>query len=475
MKTLRTASLISFIACLTLSISSCNQTTQTPQLAGLKIEFNNNTGLPDSNVYLTVQNPKLGYHSFYMTYVKKGKGDTTFVNFDDPTDLMSTSIALSDIDQSSIYVDSVISGIFFVSYGNKLTSKKSAPSYIGKGEKDYYTPFQNFELTRVGNPGDQGDMTAINFFTAPMAITSYSKTGDTLQSKEYNLSVDAIRDQLTALTNNNPNAVILSKDSTTYIRIIGPSSYSKGQTNPYPSFVSYLNSIQSAKDTTIIKNHNAFVDTAKKPSNYDFRLNFKATVNSTSIFLTGKIEVYKTLFGKSPALDTTFDHISLTINSPADSTSLLDLVIYGQSIADNVTFSPTWNNISNYMDSVNLSNPKAYSITKNLAVGEITTGILLGLINSDSLSPSGDTLKNIASQDWWTMNPMKAFSDVQNNPSYYNQYANVIYKASNNQVYSIPYSDRLGNGPLVNSVNFNGTPVSKWVIRLDPPLGAVNK
>lgn len=436
---------------------------------GLQVQFTNNTGLHDSLVFITIQNPSLGSNSFNVAYLKNDS--IAHIPFASSTALMSKSISLADLDSTGMYVDTIISGIFFVSYGAKLESVTAAPSFVGGGT-DFHTPFQNFELTRLGNLGDQGDLTAINYFTAPMSIKSYDASGNLLQSKGYVDSTSAILSKLIAITNSNPSAVIKTLDQKTYVRVIGPSSYSATETNPYPSFIPYLNSIQEANDTALIQNHNAFVDTATNANNYDFRLNFKATVLDSTIQLNGSVAVYKTPYGSTTALDKTFQNVSVRIACPDDSIGPLNLVIYGQSIKHNVSFSG-WEPIQNYMDSVALSNSSAFNITQSLAIGEVTTGLLLGLIDSDSLSPSLDSLKNMPSQDWWTMVPMKAFSDVQSDSLYYNQYANVIYKASQNEVYSIPYSDRLGSGPLVNSVNYNGSAVSKWIITLDPPLGKV--
>jgi len=50
------------------------------------------------------------------------------------------------------------------------------------------------------------------------------------------------------------------------------------------------------------------------------------------------------------------------------------------------------------------------------------------------------------------------------------QYANVLYGASNNEVYSIPYSDRLGSGPLVDSVKHGNSSVDTWVVTLGTPV-----
>ena len=50
-------------------------------------------------------------------------------------------------------------------------------------------------------------------------------------------------------------------------------------------------------------------------------------------------------------------------------------------------------------------------------------------------------------------------------------YANVIYETSNNTVYGVPYSDRFGKGPLVNTVYYDGKNVNYWVVGVGAPIG----
>ncbi len=64
------------------------------------------------------------------------------------------------------------------------------------------------------------------------------------------------------------------------------------------------------------------------------------------------------------------------------------------------------------------------------------------------------------------------FSEVQPNSPYYNTYADVIFNTSGNTVYGVPCSDRFGQGPLVNTVNWSGTAVGYWVVGIGTPLPA---
>jgi len=95
----------------------------------------------------------------------------------------------------------------------------------------------------------------------------------------------------------------------------------------------------------------------------------------------------------------------------------------------------------------------------------------MGFINSPYI-PDGETtaLKDMTSEQWWKLDPVVAFSSIQPAQDRYNPYADVLYWASKNSVYSIPYSDRLGSGPLVNTVEYEGKTVDTWVITLGRPV-----
>ena len=66
------------------------------------------------------------------------------------------------------------------------------------------------------------------------------------------------------------------------------------------------------------------------------------------------------------------------------------------------------------------------------------------------------------------------FAEIQPNNAYYSVYSNVIFNATNNTVYGVPYSDRFGTGPVVNSVSYTADgisyPVNYWVIGIGAPL-----
>jgi len=440
----------------------------------LNLLFVNNTGLSDDEVFITFQNPSLGNKNFDVKY---GEAKTP-VPFGSPKYIMSTSLSLKTIGKGGFSVANLAGGIVFVSYGNALSATETVPSFIGSSGSDYKTQFQPFELTRVGGSGDQGDMTAINYFTAPMSIKSYNGgvKGTLLQSKAYKKNAIEIGNELGALTNNDESAVVTNQtgELLQFIRYIGPSSYGLTETNPFASMVPYLKAIHEAGQKTIIKNNNAFNQPkagGKNSTNYNFTLNLTAEVKADStIQLDGDITTTIKPFGNKPASQgETFKDATVTI--PVSNLNALNHVIYGQVIDSIVKFGPGWSKLKAYMKKIGLDSQGAWNITKNMAIGEISSGLLMGFFNS-SVVPVGHSqpIKDMASCEWWKLDPIIAFSDVQKKKAYYNQYANVLYKASSNEVYSIPYSDRLGTGPLVNSVSYNGMDVDTWEVTLEPPL-----
>ncbi|MBD8890624.1 hypothetical protein [Roseibium litorale] len=436
----------------------------------LELKFVNSTTLEDSKVFITFQIIPGGQPDFDVTY-----GSGKAVSFKAADCIISESLSLKDIGPAGFEVTRAEGVVIYVSYGAPLTSTTSAPAYIGGGT-DYGTLFQPFELTRTGNPGDQGDMTAINYFAAPMKISSYGQDASKpLQSVGYLTGANQIGNEISKLTGANPLSRITNTGGY-LVRYIGPSSFNpQDATIPFPTFVPYLQAVYKAGQQTKIANNNAFVYPpagTNGSTNYNFILDMTATAQADgSIVLDGTISTEITPAGQAPSPGKSFSGCKLTI-SAADE-NLYNGVIYGQAFAGNsaVSFSGGWSELKAYITSLGLDPQDAYGTTQRLAVGEITSGLLMGFVNSQ-VTPKGGTIpiKDMTSRDWWTITPVIAFEDVQPDHPYYNTYAQVIYSASGNEAYSIPYSDRLGDGPLVNSVSFENQDVLSWTVELLPPL-----
>ncbi|MDA1262138.1 MAG: carboxypeptidase regulatory-like domain-containing protein [Planctomycetota bacterium] len=445
--------------------------------APLNMKFINNTLLPDKDVWITFQNPSKGLTDFDVTY------SGTPVSFALPSNLMSTSVNLHQIGTAGFSITRIVSNPIFVSYGAPLLSTIAAPAYVNPQGLDYMTRFQSFELTRHPIVSDQGNLTAINFFTAPMRIQSYHQESNNsftlLQETGYTKNATTIAASLDTATNGNPNAVV--KDATgKVIRYIGPSAFDVTN-NPYKSFLPYVEAVRTAGQTTQIENSNGFLNTTTM-KNYIFTLCMEADILlDNSISISGSITT-KVIQSGSPITDgPTF--AGLTMKIDAHEPGKFDNVIYYQ--ADNetqvITFND-WNSLKMYMQNEGFSQAVAeenLSTTQSLLIGEITTGLLGGFVNSDYVPPGGGTtpVKNMKSLQWWSLTAIPLPKTLQPTHEYYNVWAEVILEASSNEVYSVPYSDRFGSGPLVNSVQYGqeALSVDRWVITLDAPISLPTK
>lgn len=440
----------------------------------LAINFTNHSGLSSDDVYLTFgvpagnPDPLNSPNDFNIAY---GPSNTP-VTFANKKNMMSEPISLTELGTTGLTVNYAQSVAVYVSYGKKMESTTASPVFIGSGI-DYNTQFQTFEITMMGQPGDQGNMTAINYFTAPMKIESFAGTS-VLETKSFSKTADKIAEELGALAT---SAGVLDKGE--LIRYIGPSSYNSG--NPWPSFSPYLKAMNAATQMTYFANQNGFiknVTTGQKtvPHNIIYRFDLKSTVGSdNSISSTGG-----TVTVRDGTLGTTLGTFSdCDVIIAGSSQSALDQLIYGQApyTSDLITWGSGWAKLKAEMIK-EFTVPKKgspgagyFNTLQATVIGEITSGFLMGMVGSDVL-PAGKTvkIKDMQSSDWWTLNPIVAFAQVQPNNAYYNTYANAIYQGSSNESYSIPYSDRLGTGPLVNTVEFNGSDVTSWTVTLEPPI-----
>jgi hypothetical protein len=409
--------------------------------------------------------------------------------------LMTQPYLVSDImSQGGLMVTHASSTGLYVFYDNPIGNDRNlAPEAISSAIASYNTRWQEFELTMTGNVGDQGDVTAVDCFTAPLSITSYDADRNQLQRVGWNAKASKVGAGLKRFATISypptPTAVAVAKNATGNIyRYIAPKLFNTSNAQyvpmPWPSFIPYTQNINQASATTHIYRQNSFVATSG--TNYTFGADMQLTANSDgSLSITSKITATSSPTDPNlPAsgywVDSPLGSNSWTV-SAADSDAF-NYAIYAQARAAtavqiNETESPytDFKNFCNSTPGLGTDGAQAYDTTLNMIVGEVTGAILFGFANSPVLY-NGTPIGQMDSQDWWTMNPVQAFSDAQpdhTNPPFYSAYGDVIYRYSNNGVYGAPYSDRFklsSNSPLVNSVQYNGTPVATWVIGIGAPL-----
>lgn len=454
------------------------------------------------NVWIQVQDPN--YQSTTINFQATYANGTKSIDFSDSGNqvMMSLPVKLSDIGAGGLNIIFSESAVFYVFYDDPTgNSRTAAPDFMGSTQR-----FMPFELTMKGNTGDQGNLTAINYFTSPLSIRSYQNNPipnpaePVLQQTGFGTATATqIGARFAAATGGNPSAVVTDANGR-IIRYLGPSDVfqtPEGQPmpNPWPSFLPYTLSIHEANQGTTIKRTNGFNFAA--PDNlpvYQFGADMTATANSDgSLTITGSITVsvnapIKTGNpGLPPGGAWTGATFSFSVSDP--DIDAFNNAIYGQVQNSAVSFTgQAWDDFKTFTQNTlqdptkahdpntnpSLYDPQvgsAYDTTRKMFVGEVTTGLLGGFFNSD-YQVNGEYIKNMYSNQWWSLNPIVAYSTIQPSNPYYNIYAAVIFDKSSNSVYGVPYSDRFGSGPLVNTVQYNGASVNYWVLGIGAPLPA---
>ncbi|MFZ5451244.1 MAG: InlB B-repeat-containing protein [Thermodesulfobacteriota bacterium] len=457
------------------------------------------------NVWLQVQDKTQGFSATY--------GGGTPITFQNSGDIMSVPVPLSAIGTGGLTVSYANGVVLFMFYDDPTNNDRTqAPPQMTSQQR-----FMPVELTMTGAAGDSGDLTAINYFTAPLGLRSYSvdptqHPDNWLQQTGFGSATTAqIGALLATASSGNPNAVVKNAQGQ-IIRYLGPSN-DFTVTNPWPSFVPYTQSIYAANQPTQIQNTNSF----KFPPPYSAPVytfgtdNMIATANADgSLNITGRITVSvngairKGTVHNNPDPPASGYWDGATFGFSVSNVNDFNNAIYGQVQNSAVTLTGlAWGQFQDFCQNTWMNpdqpynattNPSlndlfqspplqsgggnAYNTTVNLFIGEVTTGLLGGFLNcgvaSNYLPDNGAALKNVPSNHWWLQNPIVGFAGIQPNNPYYNVYANVIFDKSNNTVYGVPYSDRFGTGPVVNAVSYttNGVSyyVNYWVIGIGAPL-----
>jgi hypothetical protein len=444
-------------------------------------------------VWLQVQDKS---QTFAATY-----GSGSHITFQNPGEQMSVPVKLSDIGTAGLNVTFSNSAVLFVFYDDPTANDRTAaPDQMVSQQR-----FMPFELTMTGAAGDGGNLTAINYFTAPLSLKSYSLNpiqhpgNPPLQQTGFGqVTAAQMAAQFAAATGGNPKAVVKTKTGG-IARYLGPSNLFNG-TNPWPSFLPYTQAIHAAGQSTKIQNTNGFHFPNEPLPLYTFGTDdMIATAGADgSLTITGPItvSVNGTIKPGNPVLPPGGAWTGATFAFSTSTPNDFNNAIYGQVKTDAVSFTGSaWSDFETFtkntlQDPTKAHDPttnpslydlfadgsggNAYNTTVNMFIGEVTTGLLGGYFNSDYLV-GGTAIKNMASKQWWALNPMVGFAEIQPLHPYYNPYANVIFNRSNNTVYGVPYSDRFGEGPLVNSVTYKTSGgvsyyVNYWVVGVGAPI-----
>jgi hypothetical protein len=526
--------------------------------AQLNMWFTNTSSYANSNVWITIQRgqnpatdvtvltnrPNVTYGSALTSFNWQMYSNATGTVWVPGTygNLFSETVSLADIVNASGgdrglltwsgYADSAA---VYISYGTPFIGGTAALSnnYTVSGvspnnpsDPNYRVAYQPFEITYGSGangtpaPGDQGDLTAINYFTAALQIQSFtntSGTGTALQQVGFTQTGPQIGASLTNITAGNSvpsggaegnagGTAVITNGSGEIIRVLGPSTFGVSPTNgwgygTYANFDSYL--AGAGSNNASFTNNSAYNTMSGTPSgnytnkNVSFAFNNSVTntVSGYALNPTGTFTVVTTVYTNS-AVDgapstNTYSNIVFNVNPTAQGgqgasviSNITSQFIYGGSFTafnggiftntDGTPATYSWfeggdwaafsNSLSGFVDGGGTNG--IMDITAQVA-GEISTGFAAGFVGSEAYG-------SLPSDQWWALDPTNAFSGATANSNNYNQYAAVIAEASSNTVYGMVYSDRfIEASPLINSVSLNGTNIGSWLITINDPITAV--
>lgn len=433
--------------------------------------------------------------TFTATYAS-GTKSIDFTMGDPPaTVTMSKPVLLSDIGAAGLNITYADTSKIYVFYDDPSGNDRTvAPDHMSP---NFPQRFQDVEFILTGKAADYGDLTYINWYSAPLSVKTYDASQNLLQQSGFNTDGTQIAKQLAAASGGKADAVM--KDAAgNLLRYLGPSNdfSSRKDGNPWPSFIPYTQAVNLAGQSTHLLRATNYNLPDGNPV-YRFGIDMTATAGPDgSLSLTGKITASLasgSIKDGNPAIPAAGGWTGASCSfSAAD--AKFNQAIYGQ-VWDGisaVSFSTAgWSDFYTFCQNTlqdptkahdpdtnpNLLDPKgmlAFSKTKSVCVGEITSGLICGYVNSNY--PVGSppvAIKNMVSDQWWSLSPVVAFATVQPAHAYYNTYARVIFDNSGNTLYSFPYGDRITNGannPALYSVSYNGTPVASWVVGIGAPL-----
>ena len=530
-----------------------------PAAAQLNMWFTNTSSYAASDIWITIQRgqtattdvtqlsnrPAVTYGSAFTSFNWQMYSNAPGTVWVPGTygNLFSETVSFSDIvatDGSGrgllTWYSNAASAAVYISYGTPFIGGTAALSnnYTVSGvspnnpsDPNYRVAYQPFEITYgtgangAPAPGDQGDLTAINSFTAALQIQSFTNanaTGTVLQQVGFTQTGPQIGASLASITAGNPvpnggvegNAggpAVITNGGGDVIRVLGPSTFGVSPTagwgyGTYGNFDSYL---AGAGSSSAIFSNNSAYNTIPIPGpsstytnksvSFAFNNSVTSTANGYALNPTGTITVVTTAYTNGVVngarITNTYSDIVFNLSPTAQGGSGANVIsnitsqfIYGGSftafnggIFTNVNGTPAtyswfeggdWNsftsNMAGFVDGGNTNG--VLDVTAQIA-GEIATGFAAGFVGSA-------TYGNLPSDQWWALDPTNAFSGATANSNNYNQYAAVIAEASSNTVYGMVYSDRFTEAsPLINSYQLNGTNIGSWLVTVGDPITAV--
>lgn len=197
-----------------------------PGAGALNVQIVNQSGLPDSEVFVTVAGSDTGY--------------------DVPGIVNNSPVPLNTIPGNSVTVNKLVSGRLYIAYGAGVTT--SVPF-------DSPTRFDWAEFTVTPNSSDVANLTAVDQFGIGMRLNTFNASGDSLEELG-SANSDTVFNALQTIPGGDSATV---RSGGNIVRVLSPN-----HTSAYPLLDQYVQSMSGRQ----ISLHTAFYGTPFTTSSY---------------------------------------------------------------------------------------------------------------------------------------------------------------------------------------------------------------
>lgn len=363
------------------------------------------------NLTFKIENPNYDTSNTYVTFI----GGSLQATYNGGTAVnLNQSYKISDL-HGPINLTSYTDGRIFVSLGNGVAGT-AAPEMVNPSIPSYHVRHDKFELTYYGesNVNSVANLTAVDFFGIPLAMNTYRSGSPTpTDTLTYHVAADTLISELAPLSGN--SSEVLLTDNGNFLRVLAPHTTTLSGTPHYLSLQPYIDAVKAWQTeahayTTI---EGVYSRAGSTPATQTQDYFFRTTIEQDgSLKLVGGGQ--KVGGGQWSGSDHTI-HIAAAGLAQAIYLGNVAWTVDGQSgsFADNDVYAA--------------------------AVRDVLAGFNLGFMASATVDPNtGVAFGAESSKFWWSST--QAFSYLQPNHVYYNQYAQTV--TSNSDAYSWAFSDR---------------------------------
>ena len=387
-------------------------------LSGIDISFNVlNTNYNASNVYIT--------------FIDGTQLNATY-NHGQSAVAVNQSYTISQLN-GGIHLDSYVGGRIFVSLGAGVAGT-DPPEPVNPDIPSYHVRHDKVELTyQVSNVNSCINLTAVDFSAIPLQVTTF-QSNHLMDTLTYNIQYDTLIQQLAAITDGDNQVVLLDPTTHQFLRVLSPVT-AAAEYEKYVSMATYIAHVRNWQTdtgyTTHIHGQYLGVSSPSGPSTEAQTYDFTATVQPDgSLQMTGGGDLVGSnhtisVLGTDLPTEIYMGNGAWTVDSEPD--SFLSNDVYCAALRD------------------------------------MLGGFNLGFVASTTYDKAnGDTFGHESSQLWW--NSKQAFSFLQPDATYYNQYADIV--TSNSDAYSWSFSDLWS--PVLAQLNSSTEQIDKMVITVLP-------